>query len=82
MSVLATFALASCTTQKSQKDCTTYEEATLPVEVTTNWSAVPSGIQASVGSIDVRYVQHEVPEIAASDSWSGEIGRASCRERV
>ena len=65
------FVLIACTSQSTTKDCTTYEEAELPVEVTTDWSDVPSGIQASVGSIDKKYIQHEVPEITYSDNWSG-----------
>ena len=71
MSLLAAFVLAGCTSQSEKKDCTSYEEAKLPVEVTTDWSVVPSGIQASIGSIDERYIQHEVPEITKSKNWSG-----------
>ena len=70
LSLLATFALASCTSQKA-KDCTTYEEATLPVEVTTDWTTVPSGLQASIGSIDERYIQHEVPTVTNTKNWEG-----------
>ena len=69
LSLTATFALASCTSQSANKECISYEEAKLPVEVTSDWSIVPSGIQASIGSIDKRYIQHEVPEITKSINW-------------
>lgn len=69
-SLLAIFILASCTQQSAQKHCSNYEEANLPVEVTTDWSAVPTGLQASVGSIDKRYVQHEVPEVPQITNWN------------
>lgn len=71
LSLLAIFAMASCTQKSTQKDCSTYEEAKLPVEVTTDWSVVPSGLQASIGSIDNLYMQHEVPEITSSTNWNG-----------
>ncbi|NLZ95890.1 MAG: hypothetical protein GX921_08715 [Bacteroidales bacterium] len=71
LSLLAITVLTSCTSQKVKKDCTSYEEAKLPVEVTTDWSVVPSGIQASIGSIDKKYIQHEVPETTISKNWSG-----------
>ena len=70
-SLLAIFTMVSCTQQSTQKDCSTYEEAKLPVEVTTDWSAVPSGLQASIGSIDNLYMQHEVPEVTKSTNWNG-----------
>ncbi|MDD4730167.1 MAG: DUF4091 domain-containing protein [Dysgonamonadaceae bacterium] len=71
LSLIAIIALASCTQQSTQKDCSTYEEAKLPVTVTTDWSAVPAGLQASVGNIDNLYMQHEVPEVASSTKWNG-----------
>ncbi|MFA5657251.1 MAG: glycoside hydrolase domain-containing protein [Dysgonamonadaceae bacterium] len=70
-SLLAMFTIISCTPQRTQKDCSNYAEATLPVEVTTDWSAVPVGLQASIGSIDMRYEQHEVPEVSNSTNWNG-----------
>ena len=71
LSLLTVFTIVSCTQQRTQKDCSNYDEANLPVEVTTDWSAVPNGLQASIGSIDVRYEQHEVPEVTATNNWSG-----------
>ncbi len=70
--LLAVLALSACTQQTSKRDCTNYEEGKLPVEVTTDWSTVPSGLQASMGSIDMRYKQHEVPEVTISKNWSGD----------
>ena len=72
--LLAAFAMASCTPQQA-KDCTNYDEATLPVEVTTDWTAVPNGLQSSVGSVDERYIQHEVPSITSTKNWSGSAWR-------
>ncbi|SMO32092.1 protein of unknown function [Saccharicrinis carchari] len=70
--VLSIFIVASCTQRADKKDCTlNYEEAELPVTITTNWAAVPAGLQAAVGSIDARYVKHEVPETASTSEWSG-----------
>ena len=71
LSLVAILVLTSCFSQNAKKECIRYEEAQLPVEVTTDWSVVPSGIQASIGSIDKRYIQHEVPEITKSINWIG-----------
>ena len=70
--VAIVFIFVGCTSQNTTKDCTTtYNEAELPVESTTDWSVVPTGIQASIGTIDKRYIQHEVPEITKSTNWIG-----------
>ena len=69
--LITTLALASCTSQPIEKKCTTYEEAKLPVEVTSDWSSVSPGVQASIGSIDERYIQHETPKIAKTTHWEG-----------
>lgn len=69
--ILGLLVLSGCTLTKSgQNNCETYIEPTLPVTVTSDWNSVPEGLQASVGSIDERYVKHEIPEISASE-WSG-----------
>lgn len=75
LSLLAAIGLASCTPQNANKNCSSYDEATLPVEVTTDWSAVPSGLQASIGSIDERYMQHEVPAVTSTTNWAGKAWR-------
>ncbi len=69
--LLTLFAIISCTQQTSKRDCSNYEEAVLPVTVTTNWGEVKSGLQASMGSINDIYLQHEVPAVALSKNWSG-----------
>ena len=79
ISLFTIVTLVSCTQQSAQKDCSTYEEAKIPVEVTTDWTAVSAGLQASIGSIDNLYMQHEVPEVAQSANWSG---RAWKGERI
>lgn len=70
LTLLSIVFLAACT-QKTKLDCNTYEEATLPVTVYSKWNAIPSGLQASVGSIDERYVKHEIPEISQQTEWKG-----------
>ena len=79
ISLFTIVTLVSCTQQSVQKDCSTYEEAKIPVEVTTDWTAVSAGLQASIGSIDNLYMQHEIPEVAQSANWSG---RAWKGERI
>ena len=71
LSLIVTLALSSCIPQNAKKECISYEEAQLPVEVTTDWTVIPAGIQASIGSIDKRYIQHEVPEVTKSNNWNG-----------
>lgn len=65
-------ALFSCTQTKNNSDCSTYEEATLPVTAKSDWAQVKNGLQASVGSIDARYVKHEIPEVSPTNQWKGE----------
>lgn len=69
--LLAVLFFGGCTQQKANLDCTTYEEATLPVTVNSNWEALPSGLQASLGSIDMKYVKHEIPEVTQQTEWKG-----------
>lgn len=61
--------------QNENKDFTvaqTYEEPQDPSPNTQeNWSAVPSGMQASVTSTDIRFVRSEIPKIEPQNSWSG-----------
>ena len=71
LSLIVTLALSSCIPQNAKKECISYEEAQSPVEVTTDWTVIPAGIQASIGSIDKRYIQHEVPEVTKSNNWNG-----------
>lgn len=61
----------SCTQQAAKRDCSNYEEAILPVTVTTNWGEVKSGLQASMGDINSVYLQHEVPNVTPTNNWSG-----------
>lgn len=69
--LLIALILAGCTQQSSKRNCFNYEEAKIPFIVTTNWGEVPTGLQSAMGSIDVRYLQHEVPELSATTNWSG-----------
>ena len=69
--LLAVLFLSACNQQTTKRDCSTYEEAKLPVEVTTDWTAVSAGLQASIGSIDNLYMQHEVPDVTQNTNWNG-----------
>lgn len=55
--------------QPSQKNCQTYEEATLPVTVQSDWNTLTKGLHASIGNIDMRYAKHEIPDVAAQKEW-------------
>ncbi len=73
---LLIFVITGCTQSATVSEtCQTYDEATLPVTVTTDWNAVPKGLQASVGSIDDSYVKHEVPVVKPSGEWQGSAWR-------
>ncbi len=69
LSILIT---TGCSQQKeTTSGCQTYEEAALPVNVTSDWNSVGKGLQASVGSIDTRYVKHEIPQVTPVTEWKG-----------
>ncbi|MDD2246169.1 MAG: DUF4091 domain-containing protein [Proteiniphilum sp.] len=61
------------------KTCQTYDEADLPVTISSNWEVLAKGLQVSVGSIDTRYLKHEIPEITLHKQWQGVAWRG---ERV
>lgn len=69
--LLVMLTLTGCAQQTSKQDCSNYDEAVIPVTVTTNWAEVPKGLQSAMGSIDERYMQHEVPEMSKNTNWSG-----------
>lgn len=77
--LLAIFIFASCAQKNNKINCNTYQEATLPVKVVSDWESLPSGLQTSLGSIDERYVKHEIPKVAQSLEWKGAAWRG---ERV
>ncbi len=47
--------------------------------ISSNWEALAKGLQVSVGSIDTRYLKHEIPEITLHKQWQGVAWRG---ERV
>ncbi|MDO5522903.1 MAG: DUF4091 domain-containing protein [Bacteroidia bacterium] len=69
--LFALLLVCGCVQQQQPANCETYAEAELPVTVESDWSAVPNGLQASVGSIDALYVKHEIPEVAPQSEWKG-----------
>ena len=69
--LLIVLILAGCAQQTSKRDCSNYDEAVIPVTVTTNWAEVSKGLQSAMGSIDERYMQHEVPEVSKNTNWNG-----------
>ncbi len=71
--IIFTLLLFGCHNQTDN----TYEEAVLDVEVQSDWQAVDAGLQAAVGSIDVRYEKHEIPALNEAyelnaEAWLGE----------
>lgn len=68
---LMLLALAGCTQQKSATSYPTYEEATLPVTVQSDWDALTPGLHLSMGSIDQRYEKQEIPNIEKELQWQG-----------
>ncbi|WP_084647738.1 DUF4091 domain-containing protein [Gelidibacter mesophilus] len=72
---LLVFSILLAFTCQNQKDFTvaqTYEEPQDPAPTPgQNWSAVPTGLQASVTSTDIRFVPSEIPKVAQQNSWSG-----------
>lgn len=70
--LLTILAIAGCAQkQKTSVTCKNYAEADLTVTVTSDWDAAPKGLQASVGSIDRRYVKHEIPQVEPTKEWTG-----------
>lgn len=69
----------SCTLQSKNNNCDAYIEVDLPVLVTSDWDAIDNGLHATVGSIDMRYVKHEIPTVEQKTEWAGTAWRG---ERV
>ena len=82
ISIAATLFLIGCTLPQVRNfecNCATYEEADLPVEILSDWGALAAGLHSSIGSIDVRYMRHEIPYFTRETQWSGTAWRG---ERV
>ncbi len=63
------FFLTNCTTNSRKSNCNTYSEATLQVTVTSDWDEIKNGLHSSIGSSNIRYTKHEIPEIEESYEW-------------
>ncbi|MFA7141060.1 MAG: glycoside hydrolase domain-containing protein [Proteiniphilum sp.] len=64
---------------RTDQTCRNYDEADFPVTVHSDWEALSKGLKASIGSIDTRYVKHEIPGISQQRQWQGSAWRG---ERV
>lgn len=69
--LLALLLVCGCAQRQQPANCQTYTEAELPVTVISDWGALSNGLHASVGSIDTRYVKHEIPEVPQQLEWRG-----------
>lgn len=63
------FTLISCSTNTKTSDSKIYQEASLPVIVHSNWDELQQGLHSTIGSTDVRYIKHEIPDIAQNTNW-------------
>jgi hypothetical protein len=70
--------LSGCV-KNHRPSCETYAEAELSVEVVSDWNAIEKGLHVTIGSIDMRYVKHEIPDVTRQLQWSGTAWRG---ERV
>lgn len=66
------FFIAGCQVQRPAKECPTYMEAADPSpDKDADWSTVPPGLMASVGSIDHLYAKSSIPNIEIRSGWEG-----------
>lgn len=68
---IALLLVGGCAQKQQSIDCNTYVEADLPTTVVSDWSTLPDGLQASIGSIDALYMKHEIPEVSLQSEWKG-----------
>lgn len=68
---IALLLVGGCAQKQQSIDCNTYVEADLPTTVVSDWSTLPDGLQASIGSIDTLYMKHEIPEVSLQSEWKG-----------
>lgn len=61
--------------QSKNRNCETYTEQDLPVSVLSDWDKAGKGLHASVGSIDMSYVKHEIPLVEKKMKWEGTAWR-------
>ena len=62
----------SCQTQTQIKVEETYEEPVdSSLDVNSDWSTVPEGLQASISSTNNRFVRSVIPEVAQQNLWEG-----------
>ena len=66
------FFIAGCQVQRPAKECPIYMEAADPSpDKDADWSTVPPGLMASVGSIDHLYAKSSIPNIEIRSGWEG-----------
>ena len=67
LSMLALLLLVGCTIKKDHNEnCKNYEEASIKVDVVSNWQVLPDGIHSSYSSSDIRNEKFENPLINSS----------------
>ncbi len=71
LSMLALLLLVGCTIKKDHNEnCKNYEEASIKVDVVSNWQVLPDGIHSSFSSSDIRYEKFEIPVVNSSKQWN------------
>ncbi len=63
---------SSCSADRPDKNCSTYEELPDPNRTTSNWEKVAPGLNFSFGDLDTRYPKHTAPELEKKVKfWEG-----------
>lgn len=69
--VLALLLVVGCTKKQNQNEnCQNYEEASIKVDVLSNWRVLPDGIHSSFSSTNIRYDKLEIPVVNSSKQWN------------
>src|SRR5699024_12276646 len=56
----------------------TFAEAKNPAAAdSSEWAAVPDGLQAAFGTVDRRYAKEQVPEVEGRTEWEGSAWRGA-----
>lgn len=69
--LLLIIACFACNSPRPEKNCATFEELTDSAAVDPAWENVKPGLQAAVGSIDLRYPKTAVSTLQPNTVWKG-----------